>query len=77
MIECDSCENAILVRKQREEIILLTQELQRQEEQINKLHSNNIRFKEVVKTKEKKELDLEKRIKSLNLDISNLNGKFN
>ncbi len=77
MTDCDSCENLALVRKQREEIILLTQELQRQEEQINKLHSSNIKFKESIKNKEKKEADLEKKIRSLNLEIANINGKLN
>ena len=73
MSDCDCCQNFNLIRKQREEIILLTNELKRQEEQINSLHSSNLKFKDSTKLKEKKEHELEKAIKSLDLEIRNLN----
>jgi len=77
MTDCDLCQNFTIIRKQREELVLLTNELNCQEEQIKDLHSENIDLKELIKKKEKKETELEKKIKSLNSEISNLNGKFN
>jgi len=77
MTDCDLCQNFTIIRKQREELVLLTNELNHQEEQINTLHSDNIKLKEIINKKEKKETDSEKKIKSLNLEISNLNGIFN
>ena len=74
MTDCDFCQNSGLIRKQREELILLTDELKQQEDQINTLHSSNIKLKEEIKLKEKKEIDLEKRTRILNSELKAING---
>ena len=66
------CDNAELLRKQREEIVLMTNELKEQEKQLSEFHQAAIKQKEVKKTMEKKQLELDKIIKALNSDIIQL-----
>jgi len=74
MTDCNSCQNGALIRKQREELILLTNELQNQEHQINTLHASNLKLKETIKLKEKRETELEKKNRTLNAELTSLNG---
>lgn len=69
------CDNAEIVRKQREELILLTKDLKEQEIQLNSLHGNNLKQREKCKSLEKQKSDLEKVIKSKSSDIENLSSK--
>lgn len=66
------CDNAQLARKQREEIILMTNELRNQEENLNQMHSAGLKQKEKFKNLENQLTNYQKTIKSLNTDISNL-----
>ena len=68
------CDNSQIVRKQRDEIILMTKELQEQEKQLNCLHSGSLRYKEYQRDSETKILNLEKVIKSDKNEIKNLKG---
>lgn len=69
------CEDAEMLRKQREEIILLTKELKNQEDQIVVFQTNNKKLKDTIKTireeKNKLELDIQQKIS----DIASLKGK--
>lgn len=73
MTDCDSCQNSGLIRKQRKELILLTNELKIQEDQINTLHSTNIKLKEEIKQREKKEFELEKKNRVLSTELKAIN----
>ncbi len=76
MTDCDSCQNSGLIRKQRKELILLTNELKIQEDQINTLHSTNIKLKEEIKQREKKEFELEKKNRVLSTELKAINGNW-
>ena len=71
------CENADLIRNQREEIILLTGEIKNQEDQLNKLNTANLSLKESVKNLELNKISLEKQVQSLNKEIIVIKGKKN
>ena len=70
------CQDRELVRKQREEIILLTKELQNQEEHLNIIQNNNLKIKLTVKSLEKEKNNFENSIKLLNSEIKRLKGKW-
>ena len=65
-----------LIRKQREEIILLTKELETQEEQINMFQTNILKLRNKLKQYEKQKEDLESTIKLLNKDTNKIKGMF-
>lgn len=65
-----------LIRKQREEIILLTKELETQEEQINMFQTNILKLRNKLKQYEKQKEDLESSIKVLNKDTNKIKGIF-
>ena len=65
-----------LIRKQREEIILLTKELETQEEQINMFQTNILKLRNKLKQYEKQKEDLESSIKVLNKDTNKIKGMF-
>ena len=70
-----NCQYNDMIRKQREEIILLTNDLKIQEDQINKLFKENKTLKSTLKSCENKQLETEKVIIGLNKEISSLKSK--
>lgn len=69
------CDNALLVRKQRDEIILLTKELKEQENQLSLTHIQNLKLKEKVDKFESQKVTLDNIISSLKLDAKNLENQ--
>jgi hypothetical protein len=67
-----SFEENVLIRKQREEIVLLTNELKQQEIQLNSLFNENLKIKSSLKTSRKKSDEYEIKIKHLEAEISRL-----
>jgi hypothetical protein len=65
-----------LIRKQREEIILLTNELKTQEEQICRFQENNLKLKNSIKLIEKQNCDYKKQINLLNNKNESLTSKL-
>lgn len=70
-----SCDGDNLIRKQREEIILLTNQLKEQEEQICLFQQSNSKLKINLKLMDKKVLDYESKVKNLNQEIQSLKSK--
>ena len=68
------CKDDELVRKQREEIILLTKELQNQDEQLNLIQNFNLKLKLASKAHEKEKKEFESALKKLNNEIKQLRG---
>lgn len=70
------CKDSELIRKQREEIVLLTKELQNQDDQLNVMQSCNLRLKAASKLHEKEKENFENAIKLLNNEIKKLKCKL-
>lgn len=70
-----TCPDSGLIVKQRQEIILLTNELKNQEDQINILLKANSNLKNKLKINEKEKTDFENVKRTLNKEISILKGK--
>lgn len=70
------CKDSELIRKQREEIVLLTKELQNQDEQLNIMQTCNLKLKATSKLYEKEKESFENAIKLLNSEIRKLKGIF-
>lgn len=68
------CDNSQLVKKQRDEIVLMTNQLQDQEEQLNNFHAASLKQKEDKKGLETKLTGLEKVINLQKIEISKLKG---
>ena len=68
------CQDSELVRKQREEIILLTRELENQEEHLNIIQNNNDKLKSTVKAFGKEKTIFDNDVKRLNSEIKKLKG---
>jgi len=65
-----------LIRKQREEIILLTNELQRQETELNALNDNNLKLKQTIKSHDEKFRQSEHQIKLYEREIKELKSQI-
>ena len=72
---CNCRFNDDMIRKQREELVLLTRDLKSQEEQISKLFGENNSLIASLKAHETKQLEAGKTILGLNKEISHLKGK--
>lgn len=70
------CDNAELLRRQREEIVLMTNELKEQEKQLNDFHQAAIKQNEIKKSMEIKQNELNTSTKALNSEITQLKGIF-
>lgn len=70
------CEDSEMLRKQREEIILLTKELKNQEDQIKVFQANNKKLKETIKLIRDEKNRLEIDIQKNNCEIVSVKSKF-
>jgi hypothetical protein len=68
------CKDNELIRKQREEIVLLTKELQSQDEQLNLIQNLNLKLKAASNLHEIEKTNFESSIKALNNEIKKLKG---
>jgi hypothetical protein len=68
------CKDNELIRKQREEIVLLTKELQSQDEQLNLIQNLNLKLKAASNLHEIEKTNFESSIKTLNNEIKKLKG---
>ncbi|RNA31354.1 hypothetical protein BpHYR1_017725 [Brachionus plicatilis] len=66
------CEDAEMLRKQREEIILLTKELKNQEDQIGVFQANNKKLKDTIKMLKEDKNKIEIEIQNKNSEITSL-----
>jgi chromosome segregation ATPase len=71
---CD-CQDTSLIRKQREEILLLIKELNEQQEQFNHVEKCNLKLKQNLKQNENERLEYEAKAKSLNSEIQLLKNE--
>lgn len=70
------CQSDELIRKQREELILLTNQLKLQDEKLQKIYEENVILKTKLKQKAKCQLEADKTIKSLNKEINALKSEL-
>lgn len=68
-------EENTLIRKQREELVLLTNELKTQEVQISVFNEENLKLKNAIKVYEKKFDDYDQRFKYYDNQIRELKSK--
>ena len=69
-------DESILIRKQREEIILLTNELKNQEIQLNVFNQENSKLKGTIKIYEKKLQDADSHMKHYENNIKELKCRY-
>lgn len=69
-----NCPDSGMISKQRQEIVLLTNELANQSNEIDRLIARNAKLRSKIKADEKEKIDLENRIKSLLREVSSLKG---
>lgn len=69
-----TCPDSGMLAKQRQEIVLLTNELTNQSGQIDLLIGRNTKLKNRIKANEKEKHDLEHRIKELVKEVSCFKG---
>lgn len=70
------CQSDELIRKQREELILLTNQLKLQDEKLEKIYAENVGLKTKLKQKAKCQIESEKTMKSLNKEINALKNEL-
>jgi len=68
------CDNWHLAKKQRDEIVLMTKQLEEQEGQLDRFHANSLKYKEEKKGLENQMSALERTINSQKIEIAKLKG---
>lgn len=69
-----TCPDSGMIVKQRQELILLTQEVTNQSNKIGNLLERNEKLREKLKVNEKEKHDLEDRIRLFHKEVSHLKG---